>query len=359
MTRLCFDIDCIIFDAVSVAEERYITATHTPTGKVLEFENKTELWGDWRKKEGGWIATQNKLSGNDYYKAADFEVVECQRPRPFKIKGNAEEGIPDSYLSPFDGAKKILDDKIIAICAQLKTNNYFGYTGKGDVFRHDIATLLPYKGQREDMLRPLLLDQMKDYVVKHHNITLVDGIEADDAVSMATVAGWETWYRGGKQDKDKVIAIAVDKDAKQTSGWHFNPTKDKEPRLIEGFGSLWLNDKGDVDGAGRMWLYYQMAVGDSTDNYKANCFSKVKYASKGGYADLKDCTNDKEAFTALVGVFKKLYPEKIKVTTFRGELEIDWLYVLQEMADMAMMQRKPNDRMNVKSVLTKLGIEHE
>lgn len=356
--KLCFDIDCIIFDAVSVAEERYITALHKPTGIVREFENKTELWGDWRKKIGGWIGVENSMAGNDYYKAEDFEVTECQRPRPFKIKGNPEKGIPDSYLSPFNGAKKILDDKIEAICGQLGTRQYFGFTGRGEVFRHKKATLLPYKGQREDMLRPLLLDEMKDYVLANHNITLVEDIEADDAVSMATVAGYLKW-KDTQSDDDKVVAIAVDKDAKQTEGWHFDPTKDSEPRLIKGFGSLFLNKKGEVDGRGRMWLYYQMCAGDSSDNYKANCHSKVKYASKGAYDDLADAKNDKEAFTAMVGVFKKLYPEKKKVTTFRGEIEIDWLYVMQEMADMAMMLRKPGDRMIVKDVLTKLGIEYE
>jgi hypothetical protein len=363
--RAVWDIDFCIFDAVSVAEEKFITATHMPTGKVIELDNQSALWGDWRKKDGGWIGIQNKLAGNDFYKAEDFTVVPGHRPRPFKTRLEDEEGnIVVGEMSPFEGARKILDDKIKSVHKQLGITSYVCYTGRGEVFRHDKATLLPYKGQREDMLRPLLLDRMKDYVVEHHNGILVTGpaetnIEADDAVSMATVAGYDAWKKGGKKDEDRVIAIAVDKDGKQTNGWHFNPTKDTEPRLIEGFGSLWLDEKGNVDGAGRMWLYYQITAGDSADNYKSNCFSDVSYASKGAYKDLKDCKNDKEAFEAMVRVFKKLYPKEKVVEGCKGPVKIDWLYVMQEMATMALMLRKPGDKLDVKATLDKLEIKYD
>ncbi len=356
MTRLVFDMDFLLFEACSVAESRYITATHTPTGQIVELDNTTDLWGNWRTKTGGWIEEQNSFSGNDFYKAEDFDVVYCQKPRPFRIKGI--DGEPDTFISPSDGAKKIIDDKVATIVGKLMADSYVGFTGTGDVFRHDLATLLPYKGQREDLLTPLLLSEMKEYVCKRHNCTLVSGIEADDAVSTETVRGYEEWKANGRDDDYRVIAVAVDKDSKQTNGWHYNPNKDKEPRLIEGFGSLWLDKKDDVDGEGRMWLYYQVCVGDSTDNYKTNCFSDVKWGSKSGYKMLKDCTNDKEAFTALVKTFKKLYPAKKTVTTFRGDIEIDWLYVMQEMFNMAMMLRRPGDKIDVKATLDKLGVNY-
>lgn len=359
MTKLCMDIDCIIFDAVSVMEEKYITATHKPTGQVMEFENKTALWGHHLKKTGGWVGQQNELSGGEYYKAEDFEVVDGQRLRMFKQKMDDGDGNEYTVLnSPAEGAKKIIDGKIKEICDKLGVHEYFGFTGTGTVFRHDLATLQPYKGQREDLLSPLLLKEMKQYVCDKHNCTLVTGIEADDAVSMVTVKAYKAWKLSG-DEADKVIAVAVDKDSKQTEGWHFNPTKDEQPRLIEGFGKLWLDKKGDPDGSGRMWLYWQIAHGDETDNYKTSCFSGKKYAGKGAYNDLVDCKNDKQAWSKLVEILKRLYPEKITVTTFRGELEIDWLYVLQEMTNMAFMLRHEGDKIDVKTVLDKLGISYD
>lgn len=351
MTIALFDFDCIVFPAVAASEDRYITATHKPTGREMEFENKTELWGHWKNKNGGWIGVQNALSKNEYWKAEDFDVVQGQRLRLFKT-------LEGGTIPAIEGAKKLIDDQIAAICKRLGASSYFGYTGTGDVFRHRVATLMPYKGQREDTLRPLLLSAMKQHVIDKHNCTLVEDIEADDAVSMATIEGHMWWNHSGRLDKDRVIAIAVDKDAKQTEGWHFNPDKDDKPRLIEGLGSLWLTEKGEVDGAGRMWLYYQVAAGDSTDNYKPNCFSDKKYGEKGAYKDLHECTTDKEAFTALVGIFKNLYPEKKFVDAHVGRIEIDWLYVMQEMFTLAMMLRRPSDKIDVKAVLKRLGVPY-
>lgn len=358
--RLCFDIDFILFAACSVMEERFIITVHRPTGQKMEFKTRTEFYGNWRKRDGGWIALQNEMSGEEYYKADDFEVTDGQRLREFKqivVDGDGNESTIS--ISPAAGARKIIDGKIADICKKLGTDDYFGYTGVGEVFRHDVATLLPYKGNREDMLTPLLLKEMKQYVINNHNIELVTGIEADDAVSMAKVTAYKAWKAGGKLDEDKVVGVEIDKDAKGVEGWSFNPDKDKEPRLIEGFGSLWLNSKGEVDGSGRIFLYWQIAHGDSTDNYVANCYSDIKYAGKGAYNDLVDCKTDKEAFTKLVEIFKRLYPEKKTVTTFRGEIEIDWLYVMQEMATMAFMKRWPGDKIDIKNVLDKLGVNYE
>lgn len=360
MIKLVFDIDFIIFDAVSVAEERFITAHHIPTGRSMEFATKTKLWGDWRKKIGGWIGEENEKLGNKYWKAEDFEVVECQRPKPFKIKGvNPFSKEPDDaydyFISPWDGAKKILDDKIKSICDKLGTTNYVAFTGTGDVFRHDICTLLKYK-DRDELMKPLLLNKMKEYVCERHSCTLVKGLEADDYVSMYGLEGYKKWVAGGRKDSDITIMVAEDKDAKQTSGWHYNPNKDDKPRLIEGLGSLWLDKKGDVDGSGRMWLYFQVGSSDQTDNYAANCFSDVRWGAKSAYNLLKDCTTDKQAFEVLVQIFKKLYPEKKVVQGCKGEIEIDWLHVMQECFTMAMMLRKPDDYINVKETLQKLKV---
>lgn len=356
--HLVFDMDFVIFEAVSVVEDRFITATHIPTNTVMEFKNKTELWGKKRTRDGGWIESSNKALGTIKWKAEDFEIVEGHRLRDFKIKegGNKYSERTGYYTAPWEGAKKILDDKINLIVKTLGATSYSGFTGTGNVFRHDLCTLLYYK-DRDELLRPFLLDQMKKYVCEHHNCELVTRIEADDACTMAVLDGYNKWVKGGKKDSDIVIGIAIDKDSKQTSGWHYNPNKDSTPRLIEGFGKLWLTEKGEVDGEGRMWLYYQM-FGDSADNYKANCFSDVKWADKSGYNALCDCKNDKQAWEALVKSFKLMYPEKKMVEGCKGPVEIDWLCVLQEMANMAFMLRKPNDKLAVVDVLTKLGVDY-
>jgi hypothetical protein len=364
MTQLVFDMDFLIFEAVSVAEERFIAVTHRPTGRKMEFANKTLLWGDWRKKVGGWIGEQNAELGEEYWKAEDFDVIEGQRPRPFKIKGvnpfsNEPDDSLDYFITPWEGAKKILDDKIAAICKKLGTTEYIGYTGTGNVFRHDLCTLLMYK-DRDELMKPLLLKKMKEYVCERHSTTMVTVLEADDYCNVATHNGYLKWIKDGKKDCDKVISVQIDKDGKQCSGWHYNPNKDNEPRLIEGFGSLWLDSKGDVDGCGRMWTYFQTGSSDCADNYCANCFSDKKWGEKSAYKELKDCKNDKQAFEALVRIFKHLYPEKKTVQGCKGPVEIDAIYVMQECFTMAKMLKSVDEGVtDVRAVMDKLGVDYK
>lgn len=127
------------------------------------------------------------------------------------------------------------------------------------------------------------------------------------------------------------------------------------------FGKLWLNDKGDVRGIGRMFLLWQTLNGDTSDCYKANCFSDMKWGDKAAYNHLVGATNDKEAFERLVSGFKLLYPEPKKVVGWRGdEIEIDYLYVAQECFTMArMLRRKDEGEIMLKDVFDRLGVDYE
>ena len=348
--KLCIDIDYLLYEAASVAEETYIKALHRPTGVVYEFENKTELWGRKKAKNEGWIGGQNLLLG-DYYKAEDFEVTKHQRPRNLTFDGVS--------VPPLEGGKRILDSKIKELCDKLGCYDYYGYTGEGETFRHKAATLLPYKGNRKDSLTPLILDDLKQYAIDKHNIILVKDIEADDGCSMDVYQGYEKWKKS-KSDKDITIGVAEDKDSKGVQGFWFNPNKDKSVRKIAGFGKLFLNENEDVDGHGRMWLYYQICYGDKADGYSANCHSEKRWGELSAYKALTECKNDKEAWEALVKTFKHLYPEPKEIVNFIGDkIVIDWLYVLQEMATLAHMKRNLTDRINVRDVLNKLEINYE
>jgi len=106
-----------------------------------------------------------------------------------------------------------------------------------------------------------------------------------------------------------------------------------------------------------MFKLFQVCSSDTSDNYAANCVSDLKWGDKSAYKALKDCRDDKELFQAAVDIFKKLYPEPKVVTGWRGnEIDINWLYVMQECFHMAHMHRWPSDFVEVKEVLSKMGI---
>lgn len=339
MTIVLFDYDPILYAAGSVGEKRSIKVIHRESGDEYEFDTRTAFWGHWKAKKGGWLAEYNKDKETPRL-PEEFDVVDVQTPEPI------------------ENCLQIVKTMIRATCdANDGVSGYYGYSGKGKVFREDISTVLKYKGNRDNALRPLHLDALKEYLEKHHACEIIEGIEADDMCSIDSLTAWKKWIKT-KSDNDKLILACVDKDYLQCAGHIFN-TNTKDPVCsYDGFGWLKLNEKGDVKGRGRLWLYQQVLSADDSDNYAANSASSMKWGEKTSFKLLKDCKDDKEAFQALVDGYKTLYPAKKVITGWRGdEIEIDWLYMLNENFNLAKMMRTREEKLtDVKSVLDKLGV---
>lgn len=344
MTKLCFDYDPLLYAAASIGEVRTVKVIHKASGREMEFATRTAFYGHWKTKSGGWLAEANK--GRDTpWVPDDFTFEDVQTPEPIEF------------------CIKTLKNKIIAAKEFLGTSTYFGFSGKGVVFREDVSTVVKYKGNRDNVLKPLHLDELKAYLVKQHNCTIITGIEADDMCSIVSGDAYKKWEKT-KSDSDKLILAAVDKDYRQCPAHLMHPFDLGEIDSHDGgFGWLKVDETGKekkVIGRGRLWLYFQVMSGDDADNYFANSGNPaVKWGAMTGYKALKDAKNDKEAFEALVRGYKVIYPQPRKIVGWRGnEIDIDWLYMLQENFTLAFMLRKLGDKVDVKNVLTKLGVEH-
>ena len=115
---------------------------------------------------------------------------------------------------------------------------YEGYiTGKGN-FRFEIATILPYKGNRDDSVRPFYYDEIRQLLVDAYGAKMSEGMEADDCLGLASKSG--------------TIILSVDKDLDQIPGWHYNWERDKKYFITEQEGAK--------------VFYKQMLTGDMTDN---------------------------------------------------------------------------------------------
>lgn len=323
-----FDFDIFAYRASSAGEKRTIKAYHPITGDEWECKTRTELYGHWIKKDKGILAEHNKINGTNY-KADELVIIDQQHPEPTQNVLHTVKVMVDSVLY------------------QLQTKKMNGYLGKGDSFRVQESTLLKYKGNREDTLRPLHLQAVREYILKKYSVDLVEGLESDD------------WLCIDAQLDPNKVCVTADKDAMGTECFVFNPFVDS-PTITDcrGLGDLYLNSKGEVKGHGRKFLLYQVLSQDDSDNYKANCFSDVKWGSKSAYKALVGCQTDLESFTAVRDSFKLLYPEPKKVVGWReDEIEIDWKYVLDEMWNMARMRRHPtNDNVKATDVLSKFGL---
>lgn len=322
-----YDLDSVKYAVASVGEKRSIVVTHKTTGKEKEFNTRTEFWGRDRKHSGGWLAEVNKDRTSPFL-PEEFDVVDVQTPEPIE--------------NVLHSAKMTVERNVEA--SKAESVQYF--IGQGESFRVERSTLLGYKQQRNSTLKPLYLDEVSDYLTRKFKAEVVTHYENDDRVV------FETYKQPNK------FVIALDKDTYSCPVKFFNVNRPQEGIVnCDCFGGLYLNDKNEVKGKGRMHLYYQICSLDDSDNYKAHCFSDVYWGQKSAYEALKDAKNDKEALIAMRDIFQKLYPEPKEVVGWRGNtILIDWQYVMNEMWDMARMHRFENDIVIGTEVMNKMGI---
>lgn len=316
------DADFIKYMAAACGEKRSIIVTNIHTGEEYTFKTRTEFYG--RGKNGGWLAEYN-LAKNLDLTFTDFDIKDVQTKLDFSNCTN------------------VVDYQIRQGLAGIRTNKYKAFVGRGDSFRVERSTLLKYKGQRTDLLKPLYLTDVEEYLIEKYNAEIVTGIENDDRCVMECY----------KQPDN--ILMAAEKDFYSCPVKYYNAAAKVGIINCDCFGKLALNDKKEVKGYGRLHLYYQVCAGDKSDNYCANAASDVKWGEMSAYNALKDCKNDKEAWLAVEKVFKLLYPEPKQFTGWRGDtLHINWEYVMNECFDMARMWRFENDYVKASDVLNKM-----
>lgn len=337
MSYMILDADFLAYTVACVFQETFILAEHPALKEPVRLKNKTLLWGHWKKRDAGWIAEYNALNFTNLH-PDEFTVTEHQ------------------VALDLEKAKKSIDTRIQGFLKETGAEYYMGYVGRGDLHRKEMSTLLEYKGTRTAP-RPIHLNALKQYLVDEHNCEWIEGIESDDAVAMKGLEAYRKWKDSRKSD-DKGIMVFEDKDLLQVDGWQYHVGQSKTPELRVGFGKLWRDDKGDVRGWGRLYLYWQAIHTEDSDNFSASCFSALRWGDVAAYNLLKDCKTDKEAFEALVKGYKLLYPAPTEVTGWKGDkMDIDWLYVFNECFNLAKMLRSPEDKpTDVKTVLDKLEV---
>jgi DNA polymerase-1 len=116
-------------------------------------------------------------------------------------------------------------------------------TGKGN-FRHGIATIKKYKGNRDKAPKPVHYDAVRAYLMSRWKAKLINDQEADDEIAIRM-------YELRAEGKTPVI-VSNDKDLDMIEGEHYNFTRETE----------YVVSKEDAWRA----YYMQCLTGDSTDN---------------------------------------------------------------------------------------------
>ncbi|BAQ92982.1 5'-3' exonuclease [uncultured Mediterranean phage uvMED] len=158
-------------------------------------------------------------------------------------------------------------------------SSYIGFLTGRNNFRKKIATTKVYKGNRKDMVMPVHLDELRDYLINQWECDVVNGLEADDALGIC------------QTEMQNTIICSIDKDLLQIKGLHYNWNKSEFFNVTEYDG--WQK------------LYEQTLSGDSTDNIVGIPRVGEKKAKK----ILAECFSEEDAVNCSIFAYKNYYNE--------------------------------------------------
>ena len=331
------DLDYICFKVAAVLEEKSvqiygITETDGDNYLIGTYKNRTEY-----KKSEEYIE--------------DYIVKDCQ-----ELKKDYKSSMTVLLRKFIEDIRKATKSEEVVLAAGGNTN-----------FRDRLQSPQKYKGNRDNVLKPLALKECKEYAANTYITVRGEDEEADDIISMFQ-------YRSYYDKIYKIVVATPDKDSLQVQGYLYNPESTKGmasnfTELIEGLGEVSLIEKSKrskLKFKGRKALYSQILHGDPTDNYdpsylykkligstvKAPTLSDIKV-----YNLLEDCTTDKECWQIIHNQYYEWYGDVTSWVDWEGkEYKGTYLDILQIYVDYAHMRRWNKDQINVKEVLKNLGI---
>jgi 5'-3' exonuclease len=225
----------------------------------------------------------------------DLMVYRCGFAADAEVK-NAGYDLEDTdYLRNALGNVNVTMDSILS-----KFNDeYRGFISGDGNFREQVATIKPYKGNRDSKHKPKYYKEIKQHLVDRWNAEVVHGREADDALATAQWAAKDL----------STILVTIDKDLDMVPGHHFNWVKKEFYFVPLKYANL--------------RLFWQMLEGDVSDNIPGiNGLGKVRIQKLFDELD-----NNLEAIRDMV-------QEK-----YRDQYGENWRAAYEEVAKLLWMER--------------------
>ncbi len=206
-----------------------------------------------------------------------------------KIGEETYDAVKDIEVGPVSHALSNAKELIKRVILRTGADEYTLYlTGKGN-FREEIATILPYKGNRDGTHKPHHYDSIKRYLKENWGAQEVEGIEADDAMATTQMDG----ILEGEVYANTCIAT-IDKDLNMIPGWHYNWNKD----------ILYFIDEDTAI----QWFYCQLIMGDTVDNIRG-----IQGAGKKKtYQILSTCKDEKDMYWEVLKLYDKKYDKPME-----------------------------------------------
>jgi hypothetical protein len=204
-----------------------------------------------------------------------------------------ERYIPDKLENCLHSVKF----QIEFILSRTGATEYRGFLTGKDNFRDKLVDY--YKESRRGKRKPTYYQEIGDYLIEHWNAEVVDGQEADDALSITQYTDF--YLQNQKVFRKPIystIICTIDKDLDNCPGWHFNFDRDEK---------YWVTEDEALLG-----FYLQMLTGDSSDDIPGlyritgqKCTKKIK-------EPLFYCDTEVEMWQYVKGAYLKAVETKCK-----------------------------------------------
>ena len=354
-----YDFDTPVWKACANMENKFIIVKHKTEGWEEEFKNKSTFKGlGTGIKPKSWLGMKNierELEGKDPWNLEDFEITETAR-------------LKMEHSKAVEQAKVQIYMKLKQIRQQFRIPKIKVHIGSGQCFRHELDLVRPYKGNRNESSRPIILKEIREWVEKELDCEVArEGYETDDRVEHYGWIGYLSYLKCGKFDN---IVIASDKDAKNNPKLLVDPDtyvgennplrgKFKFPNAIlikdstkdcGDIGIIQKTNSVDYKFYGFKGLLWQaMCSGDGADNY--NCLShlgqNLNFGDESAYRLLKPCKTAKEALQAVIDKFSELLPYGVQYVNHKNEnLDVDTMTYMDTYFKVAYMTRSYEDDMD-------------
>lgn len=191
-------------------------------------------------------------------------------------------------------------------------------------YRKEVATIKPYKGNRDANTRPVHYAALRQYLVEYWGAVIVHDREADDELSIRGWAGLEAVRNGMR--KELPIISTIDKDLDQVPGLHYDYVK-------KVFYEIWEHDAQDA-------FWRQCLSGDATDNI-GGCYRIGAVAAEKAVASYHEAGLDDAAiWKAIVDTYQHSIDAHGDKT---GYAEMGAEAAALEVARLVYMQRVPDE----------------
>ncbi len=164
-------------------------------------------------------------------------------------------GIPEAF-SAIDAISRT-DELLHKILRHLGATSYVLALTYGKTFRHALNP--EYKANRLGKAKPQFFNLIKQHLITTWGAIMVEGLEADDLVSIAyNEDGDKPDFTYVDTKRLKKVIVSPDKDILNLEGIHFNPRQDKDSWDYV----ITYEDEADHE------FWKSMVVGDTADNIK-------------------------------------------------------------------------------------------